>query len=148
MGIRLSYDALVDSEKRDMQEFFLRRFGSFEPLLIADPVLANPTDLYFGTGDGVSTKFKVIHDWAELISTKTNGMVDSSQPAKDFTTGVVTYTAAPAKGAVLTADITNGRYRVRFDDQQLRFRRHVHDRWSVEVNFVQDKTLLDGAAVA
>lgn len=140
---RLGYEALTDTEKRDIQEFYMRRGGAFEPFLVQEPRQTNPTDQFFALGDGVTTKFKVLCDWAELITTKTNGIIDSPQPSKDFTTGIVAYTSAPAKGTVLTADITNARYRVRFMEKP-RFRHITHVRWGTDIMVMQEKTLIDG----
>lgn len=107
--VTMAYEALSDGEKKSMQEFFARRRGRTEAFLVRDFVNPSPATEVFGIGDGTQTKFKVLADFASAVTTYTNGIVDSVQPTVDLFTGVVNYAAAPAKGAVLSADATNAR---------------------------------------
>jgi hypothetical protein len=144
--IPLEYHALTDTERKQMQEFLLRRRGIFEAFLFQNPLLPNPAGEYFGLGNATKTKFKIMEDWAAAVTTYTNGVIDSPQPTVDYFTGVVTYAAAPAQGAVLTYDATNAKYRVHFAEDYIDFDRVVHDRWGTTVELVQEKTLIDGVA--
>jgi hypothetical protein len=144
--IPLEYHAVTETERRQMQEFMLRRHGSHEAFLFQNPLLPNPTGEYFGMGDATKTKFKIMEDWAVTITTYTNGVLDSPQPTFDFFTGVVTYATAPAQGTVLTYDATGAKYRVHFVEDYIDFDRVLHDKWGARVELIQEKTLIDGVA--
>jgi hypothetical protein len=143
-GFRFRYDSLTDAEREAMEELHSQHWGAWKPLLIRDPIKANYTAKFFGMGNGFATKFKLHCDWAMVVTTSTNGIVDSPQPTIDYFTGVVTYAAAPAYGAILRADVTDARYRVYFVQDELDFQRVTHERWGVEVEFIGEKTMLEG----
>jgi hypothetical protein len=143
-GFRFRYDTLTDAEREAMEELHSQHWGAWKALLIRDPVKVNYTAKFFGMGDGLTTKFKLHCDWAMAATTSTNGVVDSPQPTIDYFTGVVTYAAAPAFGAILRADVTDARYRVYFAQDELDFQRVTHERWGVEVEFIEEKTMLEG----
>lgn len=142
--LAMGYEVASDAEKKTVQSFFHRRRGRAVPFLVKDPTLTSPVTEVFAVGDGVTTKYKVLADWATAITTYTNGTVDSPQPSFDLMNGLVTYAAAPANGAALSADVTNAKYRCHFAEDEHEFERRIPLFWKFRVTFVQDKVMLDG----
>jgi uncharacterized protein (TIGR02217 family) len=111
--------------------FFLARGGQFDDFLLNESDLTQRLeDSVFsgqpiGTGDGVSTNFQLVRNFGGFIEACQNPANQSARvyvnggpkvQGTDYTIslGMVTFTAAPALGAAITADFTF-LHRVRFD---------------------------------
>lgn len=117
----LSYEVLrADSASQELQTllgFFLGRQGQFDSFLYTDPVDNSVTGQNFGTGDGTTTAFQLVRTYGAGGFTFTEPVQNvNGTPSiyvagvlktagTDYTigsTGIVTFTSAPANGAALT----------------------------------------------
>lgn len=143
-GSRRRYDAGLglrsDDDLHAVIAFFEARGGKLHAFRFRDwldwkscPPLAAPgaTDQVIGTGDGSRTVFALSrayqsggHGWTRMITRPVAGTVRVAMdgmavaPAVDHSTGLVTFAAAPAGGAVITAGFEFD-VPVRFDLDQL-----------------------------
>lgn len=98
------------SELDQLAGFFLARQGSFDSFLYSDPDFNSVTDQNIGTGDGVTTQFQLLRSTSGFIEPVQNVNVltnikDNATPTTAYTinsTGLVTFTSAPASGHALT----------------------------------------------
>jgi uncharacterized protein (TIGR02217 family) len=118
--------------------FYNARQGQFDDWLYSDPDDSSVTAQQFGVGDGVTTSFQLVRTFGgfsepvtALVSTDfpvyVNGTATGAVAAT--LTGVVTFTTAPAAGALLTATFSYY-WRVRFDDLDLTLDKMMGGLWS------------------
>ena len=129
-------------ELRTLAGFFLQQQGTFQPFLFDDPTDNAVTGQVLGTGNSSATAYQLVRSMAgfaePIVAPNTvsaiyfNGVV---QPAANYTvdgeTGVVTFTAAPPAGQVITADFTY-RFRVRFADDSAEFENFMYQLWQLK----------------
>lgn len=136
-GLGSGYDEL-----RTLAGFFLARHGSFQAFVFDDPADDTTAGETIGTGDGTTTAFQLVRTFggfAEPITApnivsavRDNGTtVPGTGYAVNSATGIVTFTAPPAAGHVLTADFTY-RFRVRFSDDNATFENFMYQLWSLK----------------
>lgn len=111
--------------------FYLARGGQFDDFLLnlTDLTQRQEDSVYsgqpIGTGDGTTTAFQLVRNLGGFMEAVQNPSNQSATiyvngvaktPTTDYTitNGLVTFTAAPANGALITADFVM-LYRVRFD---------------------------------
>ncbi|WP_310613732.1 DUF2460 domain-containing protein [Limnohabitans sp.] len=149
----LSYEFLREGSKTDLQQIaglFGRMRGQFDTFLFSDPdpAFSLAVNQTFGVGDGVTTVFRLARNYAAQVSEPVaacaseatvfiNGAV-SAACTVDANAGTVTFTAAPALGAVLT---WTGSYlwRCRFDKDELATEQFMKDLWKGQVSFITCK---------
>jgi uncharacterized protein (TIGR02217 family) len=127
---------LNDSGYTDLETlmgFYLSRQGSFDDFLLnlSDVTQRLEDSVYsgqaLGVGDAVTTKFQLTRSFggfSEAVQNPAgqsaivyvNGVAKVQGTDYTIANGIVTFSAAPANGANLTADFTM-LYRVRFDNQ-------------------------------
>lgn len=98
------------SELDQLVGFFLARKGSFDSFLYSDPDFNSVIDQNFGVGDGVTTQFQLVRSISGFTEPVQNVNVltnvqDNGTPTTAYTissTGLVTFTSAPAAGHYLT----------------------------------------------
>ncbi len=142
---RLRFDASTGIKTRAQAEaiiaFFRARGGRAQGFRFKDWSDYRAAAQALGTGDGVRTTFQLVKRYvsggdedARLITkpvagtTKIslNGTPQTSGWSVDTATGLVTFTAAPANAAVITADFEFD-VPARFDTDRLEFRLETHD---------------------
>jgi uncharacterized protein (TIGR02217 family) len=144
----LTYTVLRESmaELRAVAGLFGACRGSFDTFLWADPdpSFSVATAQFFGVGDGVTTKFQLVRDYAaqfrEPVAAVAAGasiFVNGAPHTANVVTpleGFVTFNTPPAMGAQLT---WTGNYfwRCRFDVDELGADQFVVDLWSGKVAF-------------
>lgn len=141
--IKLTYEFLragAPAELQTLLGFFNARGGDRDSFLWPDPIDHTATDQQFGTGDGAATVFRLgrtLGGAYEPISA-VNGTITVAKDGIATTaytlsasTGKVTFTTAPAAGAVLT---WSGEYyrRVRFERSSLEYREFLRDLWDAK----------------
>lgn len=112
----LSFSYLADTglatdDYHLLQGFFLDRYGKWDDFLFYDKYDNAVTAEVFGVGDGVAKQFQLVRAFRDFIepilgvlgapSIYINGVLQSSGYTIS-TTGLVTFTAAPAAAAVIT----------------------------------------------
>jgi uncharacterized protein (TIGR02217 family) len=142
----LSYEVLRARatllELQTLMGFFNLRNGSFDSFLYTDPDDKSVTDENFGTGNGSQTVFQLLRAYGGflepiqnvnvLTNIKKNGVAQTN-PA-DYTissTGVVTFTSAPANGLPLTWTGTFY-FRVRFLQDMAEFNQFMKNLWDLQ----------------
>jgi len=142
----LSYEVLraasAYAELQSLMGFFNLRNGSFDSFLYTDPDDKSVTDENFGTGNGSQVVFQLLRSYGGflepiqnvnvLTNIKKNG-VTMVNPA-DYTinsTGVVTFTSAPANGLPLTWTGTFY-FRVRFMQDMAQFNQFMKQLWDLK----------------
>ena len=117
------------TELKQIVGFYMARQGSFDSFLLDLGMLtANPLDsqvmgAQIGTGDGVTTRFQLLHPYGEFkdevqAPRGTVHVYEDGIPTTAFTvdaTGGVVFTIAPVAGAQISADFA-WYYRVRFSE--------------------------------
>jgi uncharacterized protein (TIGR02217 family) len=141
----LSYSVLRDGgsydELRTLMGFFLDQQGAFGPFLFVDPTDNGVTGQVLGTGDGGTAAFQLVRTmggFAEPVTAPNavaniyvNGVVQSpSGYSVGADTGVVTFTAPPLAGGLVSADFTYY-FRVRFADDTAEFENFMFQLWSL-----------------
>lgn len=121
--------------------FFLQCGGPFSDFLYDDSYDDSVTAAFFGLGDGTTTQFQLIRPIGagsdivqNLNGTPTlysNGTVISGSAYTLSTTGIVTFTTAPASGVVLTWT-GNYYYRVRFLNPEVKFSQFAKQIWEAK----------------
>lgn len=139
-------EALGYNELRELMGFHAQQQGAFLPFLYTDPTDNAVTGQVLGTGNGSQTQFQLVRTldaalpgggYAEPITNPTavsavyaNG-VQTSGNTFNFTTGILTCAAAPANGAVVTADFTYA-FQVRFADDSASFENFLFQLWRLK----------------
>lgn len=150
----LKYDFLRDqvaegyNELRELMGFHARQAGAFIPFLYTDPTDNSVLGQLLGTGNASTTAFQLVRTldpalpgggWPEPITNPAavtavylNGVVQaSSSYSTDDSTGILTFTAAPASGAVVTADFSYA-FQVRFSDDAAGFENFMLNLWRLK----------------
>ncbi len=127
----------LNDELQQLASFFNTVRGAWDSFLYVDPVNGNPSGLQFGTGTGAATAFQLI-DNEGFMATNIQGSpsiyvagvlkTSGTNYTLNASTGVVTFTAAPANGAALTWSGQFARM-CRFVDDNLDFKRFVNLAW-------------------
>jgi uncharacterized protein (TIGR02217 family) len=141
----LTYELLrQDSTLQEFQTlvgFFNARQGSFDSFLYADPSDHTVTNEQFGVGTGTTTAFQLVRSFGGLAPAEAvfdiaaaqifvNGVLQTTGYAVG-PSGVVTFTTAPATGAILTW--TGSVYwRVRFDTDAAEFNNFASTLWETK----------------
>lgn len=145
---KMTYEVLrqtgANEELENLCGFFLQRQGSFDSFLYSDPTDNSVTAQGFGTGDGATKSFQLVRPFGtvatafyepvqNLNGTPTiysNGTVVSGANYT-ISNGLVTFTTAPANGAVLTWT-GSFYYRVRFNMDSAEFNQFMKDLWELK----------------
>ena len=127
------------AELQQLEAFFNSMRGAYDDFLLVDPEYSSVTDQAFGTGDGSTKIFQLnraIGTWLEpvwAVSNSPTPVLKSNGPVigSGYTigsTGLVTFTAAPAAAAALT---WTGNYymRCRFVDDSMSLERFLSKMW-------------------
>lgn len=142
----LTYEVLREAaayqELQSLIGFFRQRQGSFDNFLYSDASDNAATAQNFGTGNGTTTAFQLIRTYGGFIepvmnlngnpSIYINGVLKTS--GTDYTissTGLVTFTVAPASGAALTWT-GNFYYRCRFLKDENEFDNFMYQLWTLK----------------
>ncbi len=129
-------------ELRTLAGFFLQQQGAFQPFLFDDPTDDAVTAQSLGTGDASTTSFQLVRSmggFSEAITAPNtvsaiyfNGV---RQAAAGFAiaadTGLVTFSAPPPAGILVTADFTYY-FRVRFAEDTAEFENFMFQLWQLK----------------
>jgi uncharacterized protein (TIGR02217 family) len=132
------------TELQTLMGFYLARQGSFDNFLYSDPTDNSVTAQQFGTGNGTTTAFQLYRTYGGFNepvqnvngtpSIYVNGV--PTVPASISSTGLVTFTTAPAAGAALTWT-GSYYYRVRFAEDNADFNNMMQNLWELKkLNFL------------
>lgn len=140
----LNYEMLRDdatnNELKQLMGFFLQRQGQFEPFNYTDPTDNTVTGQNIGAGDGSTKTFQLIRALGGFVEPikAINGTptiyIDGAAQGSGWTvssTGLITFTAAPTAGAIITADFAYY-FRVRFTMDKAEFERWAYNLWQLQ----------------
>lgn len=128
ISFELRLPLISDAQYLEILNFLHQHAGAFEAFWFQDWTDVNPTARVFSTADGATMTYKLPHDAMDACTIYVDGVLDVAA-AVDLATGVVTFPAAPAEGAVLTYTATNVRYRARFASDELPTDVHKFANW-------------------
>jgi uncharacterized protein (TIGR02217 family) len=150
----LTYDLLRSAaaygEMQTLLGFYNARQGSFDTFLFTDPDDNSITGQQIGIGDGSTKTFQLLRALGgfndiiqapNVVSTVyLTGVAQSGGSwSVDATTGLLTFTTAPAAGKVIAVDFTYY-WRCRFVDDQYDFDKFMSQLWSVgQIQFITVK---------
>jgi uncharacterized protein (TIGR02217 family) len=134
------------TELQQLQGFFLARQGSFDSFLIdlaqltRKPLDSTISGQPIGTGDGATTSFQLVRNVGgateevqepvgQLATVYVAGVPKTQGTDYTITNGLVSFAAAPAIGAALTADF-QWLWRVRFAQDQVEFSNFLYLLWN------------------
>lgn len=140
--LTLQYDLLQPAWWLAILNLFERQRGGLNYFRFDDYVDTTPRGRQFGVGDGVTTIFHIPHDYTESAVVYADGDAVSAVYV-DPETGDVQFATAPARGVDLTYDADNAAFRMRFGDDEFRFRRLHWGGYSGTVRLEQVATLPD-----
>lgn len=136
------------AELQQLIDFFLARLGDQDSFLFDDKTDDAVTDFQFGTGDGVTTAFQLLRSintagFLEpvmnvnvLTNIKKNGVAQTNPTDYGInTTGLVTFTSAPAAAATLTWT-GSYYYRARFMQSTQDFEQFMRYLWQGQVQLM------------
>jgi uncharacterized protein (TIGR02217 family) len=148
----LTYDFLRDqaalgyNELRALMGFHAQQQGAFIPFLYTDPTDNSVTGQFIGTGNASQTTFQLIRTldaalpgggYGEPITNPTavsgiflNG-VTATGWAVGTSTGLLTFTTAPAAGVVITASFSYA-FQARFSDDTASFENFMLNLWRLK----------------
>lgn len=148
----LTYDFLRDqialgyNELRTLMGFHAQQQGAFTPFLYTDPTDSSVSAQAIGTGNASQTAFQLVRNldpalpgggYAEPITNPTavsgvylNGVLTTGWTVS-LTTGVLTFTTAPASGSAITASFTYA-FQVRFSDDTASFENFMLNLWRLK----------------
>jgi uncharacterized protein (TIGR02217 family) len=140
----LTYDVLRSdptfAELQTLIAFFNARSGSFDSFLFADPDDGVVTSGGFGTGDGVTKSFQLIKSYGgyaepviavHAVTQVAVGGVATAAYTVANDTGILTFTSAPALGALLTWS-GSFYYRCRFVADTYDFEKFMQNLWLMQ----------------
>ena len=140
----LAYEFLRDdatyNELKTLLGFFLQRKGSFERFLYSDPSDNKVTAQGIGSGDGHATQFQLVRSFGGFDEPMyfINGApviyLNGSKMLSGWSVdsyGMITFTSAPAIGALITADFSFY-YRVRFDKDLQEYNEFMYQLWELQ----------------
>jgi uncharacterized protein (TIGR02217 family) len=130
------------SELRTLLGFFLAQQGALTPFLFDDPTDDSISGQIIGTGDGSTTAYQLVRTmggFAEPIVAPNvisgiyfNGVLQSpSSYSVNTSTGIVTFTAAPPAGQIVTASFTYY-FQVRFAGDTAEFENFMYQLWQLK----------------
>lgn len=128
------------TELQQMIAFYNLRQGAFDSFLLLDDSDKTATTQQFGTGDGTTKTFPLLHaiqGWVEPIGYCASPQVYVAGVLKTLTThyttdgASVTFVTAPTSGQALTWTGTFY-YRVRFEKDMLDFDQFLKDLWQLK----------------
>jgi uncharacterized protein (TIGR02217 family) len=136
-GLGTGYDEL-----RTLAGFFLAQQGTFQSFLFEDPTDNTVGGQVIGTGNSTTAGFQLVRSmggFAEPVTAPNivaaiyfNGVrQDPASYAVDGETGLVTFTAPPPLGQIITADFTY-RFRVRFAEDSAEFENFMVQLWQLK----------------
>jgi uncharacterized protein (TIGR02217 family) len=126
----LSYSYLSDTgiptdDIHILQGFFLARYGKWDDFLFNDVTDNTVANEAFGIGDGITTQYQLVRSYGGFVEPMLgvqgaptiyiNGVAQSSSKYSISTTGMVTFTTAPAATAIISWP-GEFYYRVHFTD--------------------------------
>lgn len=123
-------------ELKQLMGFFINRQGSFDSFLFEDTTDNLATNQQFGTGTGSQTQFQLARDFGggtsflePVMNLNGTPTITGGSVASISSTGLVTFSSAPANG---TALIWTGNYyfRCRFDTDTTDFQQLMQDYWT------------------
>ena len=138
--------SLLATDLRTLMGFYLACQGAFATFLYDDPTDDNVVGQQLGTGTGSSTTLQLVRtfgaagvpNFTEPITAPNavsaiyfNGIVQRSGWSVDPTSGLVTFTAAPPAGAVITADFSYY-FHCRFMSDAYSFDNFMYRLWSLK----------------
>lgn len=143
----LSYAVLRSNSLAELQTlvgFFLNRQGSFDSFLYINPEDSSVTDQQIGIGNASNRNFQLVRSFGGFaepvqnvngsITVKINGSTTSAYTIDSA--GLITFTTAPASGAVVTWT-GSYYYRVRFLDDEAEFENFLYKLWQLKkIEFV------------
>jgi len=139
----LAYEFLRDmaafNELENLVGFFVQRRGSLDSFLYTDPQDSSVTDQSIGTGDGANKNFQLqrawggfnepVHNVNAITNVKVNGSATTAYTINS--TGLITFTTAPANTAIVTWSGTYY-YRCRFSADELEASQMLKDLWELK----------------
>lgn len=135
LGIRLN-------EMTTLQGFFLQCQGAFGHFLFEDPIDRARYAEPLGSGDGTTTQFQLVRTLGGAVEpiyapnvvahVYLSGIIQSTGAySVNTATGIVTFTAAPALNAPITADFSY-RWRCAFMEDQMSFKNFLYQLYSAD----------------
>jgi len=141
---KLTYEFLRDDatdELRTLLGFFLARSGRLDDFLLLDPDDCEVTGQVIGVGDGTTATFQCARElggYAEPVTVLREnpviylgGVRRTAGWSVGLTTGLVTFAPVPARGTVITADLSYY-WRVRFDMDMAEFNQFAEKLWDLQ----------------
>lgn len=138
----LSYEMLRDdvtAELRTLMGFFLQMKGRFDTFLYQDPTDYTVAGQPLGTGNGATAKYQLVRTLGGFVepmkaiqgspTIKLNGVTTSGWTMDS--SGVITFSAAPGNGVVITADFSYY-FRCRFTKDEAEFNQFMKDLWELK----------------
>jgi len=123
----LKDESLATDDIQSIIGFFLNRYGKYDTFLYLDERDNTCTLQTFGEGDGSTTQFTLCRSWGNFVEpvniVSAPKVYINGVQTTDFTwttEGVITFTTAPADGAILTWSGTYY-FRCRFTDDELEY---------------------------
>lgn len=131
----------AEAELQTLVGFYNQRQGSFDSFLFFDPEDNSVSNQLFGYGDGVTTQYQLVRTMGGFVepvraisgapTIKVNDVTSGAGYSVNASTGMLTFTAPPADGAVLTW--SGGFYfRVRFARDSADFERFLYGLWQLK----------------
>jgi uncharacterized protein (TIGR02217 family) len=103
-------DDITNNELKTLVGFFNARKGQFDSFLYLNPSDNSVSNQQFGVGDGVRAAFQLVRSYGDYtepvqnvsggVAVKINGVTNTGFTVSP--TGLVTFSAVPANGAILT----------------------------------------------
>lgn len=139
----LAYEFLRDmaafNELENLVGFFVQRRGSLDSFLYTDPQDSSVMDQSIGIGDGANKNFQLqrawggfnepVHNVNAITNVKVNGSATTAYTINS--TGLITFTTAPANTATVTWSGTYY-YRCRFSADELEASQMLKDLWELK----------------
>jgi uncharacterized protein (TIGR02217 family) len=136
-----AFAGLGATSLQSLMGFFLQLQGQFGSFLYADPDDNTVTGQGIGVGDGTTLAFefsRALGGFAEpvgwvtaIASVYLNGAVQSGASYSLTTPNILTFSAAPGAGVVVTADFSYA-FQCRFLDDQMEFEEFMSNLWKLE----------------
>lgn len=119
-AFELQYDPFVlQANWEALLGFWVRHGGRLESFLFRDWTAASRQGEEIGIGNGVRTEFYVYENQIAAAEVYLDDVLQSQGPTPDVivdhATGQVAFVLPPGIGARVTANVTDGYFRVRFD---------------------------------
>jgi uncharacterized protein (TIGR02217 family) len=140
---KLSYELLRGGSQTELNTilgFFLARKGQFDTWLYTDPSDYIVTGQQIGIGDGSTLAFQLLRTLGGFVEPMKNingtpvikiGGATQTTGWSVNSSGLITFVAAPANGAIITADFSYY-YRCRFLKDAAEFNQFMSDLWELK----------------